>query len=60
MLAVLLIGACTEATSLRAMTGKSPGGLDDESYARAIVAALAPAMFSGKHPDSARPRHATD
>jgi len=60
MLAALLIGACTESTSLNAMTGKSPGGLDDESYARAIVAALAPAMFSGKQPGSTRARHAAD
>lgn len=58
MLAALLIGACTESTSLNAMTGKSPGGLDDESYARAIVATLTPAMFPGKHPGSARRKRA--
>jgi AcrR family transcriptional regulator len=45
MLAALLIGACTELASLNAMTGKSPGGLGDEAYARTIVAMLAPAMF---------------
>lgn len=48
LLAALLIGACTEFASLNAMTGKSPAGLNDEAYAKAIVRALAPAMFSAR------------
>jgi AcrR family transcriptional regulator len=60
MLAALLIGACTEWAALNAMTGKSPGGLADEPYGQAIVAALAPAMFPDERPRSARPRQAAD
>jgi AcrR family transcriptional regulator len=45
--ASLLIGACTEFASLARLTGKTPGGMSKASYAKAIVAALAPILSSG-------------
>jgi AcrR family transcriptional regulator len=50
LLAALLIGACTELASLSSMSGKSPGNLDDDAYAKAIVAQIGPVMS----PDSTR------
>jgi AcrR family transcriptional regulator len=44
--ASLLIGACTEFASLTRLTGKTPGGMSKASYAKAIVAVLAP-LLSG-------------
>lgn len=43
--AALLIGACTEFASLLQMTGKTPGDLKKDAYAKAVVASLAPMLF---------------
>jgi AcrR family transcriptional regulator len=45
VIASVLIGACTEFAVITQLTGRTPGDLDKQEYARALIATLSPALF---------------
>jgi AcrR family transcriptional regulator len=45
VIASMLIGACTEFAVLAHLTGRTPGGIGKQDYARAVITILSPALF---------------
>jgi AcrR family transcriptional regulator len=45
VIASMLIGACTEFAALAHLTGRTPGGLGKQDYARAVITTLSSVLF---------------
>jgi AcrR family transcriptional regulator len=45
VIASVLIGACTEFAVLSHLTGRTPGDLDRQAYAHAVITTLSPVLF---------------
>lgn len=54
VIASVLIGACTEFAVLSHLTGRTPGDLDRQAYARAVITTLSPALFPPSEDKSPR------